>query len=120
MIPPKSCRAKLADKIILNSKFVQYRFEMDEPHHFDFVAGQYISLLVDPAGDRRSYSICSVPSDDHSFELMLDETPNGIGTQYLRNLQFGEEVQFLAPLGMFTIEEDATGFPLVFVATGAG
>jgi NAD(P)H-flavin reductase len=106
--------------MVLNSKFIQYRFEMEEPHRFELEAGQYVSLLVDQQGDRRSYSIASDPQQSHSFDIFVDVTPHGLGVQYLDQLQFGQEVQFLAPLGKFTVAEDATGKPLIFIATGAG
>jgi ferredoxin-NADP reductase len=120
MIPPKPCRVKLSEKKILNSKFVQYHFEMLEPSRFEFAAGQYVSLLVQDEGHRRSYSIFSDPQLGHAFELFVDITPNGVGVQYLNNLQFGQEAQVLAPLGMFTVGEEATAKPIVFIATGAG
>jgi ferredoxin-NADP reductase len=120
MIPPKQCLVKLSEKMILNPKFVQYRFEMEDPHRFEFTAGQYVSLKVTEHGDRRSYSICSDPTQEHSFDLFVDLAPNGLGVQYLNALPFGQEAQILAPLGMFTVSDEVAGQPLVFIATGAG
>ncbi len=122
MIRPQLFRAKLADKLILNQKFVQYFFELVEPNQMAFDAGQYASISI-PGTDglRRSYSICSSPVKDHGFELMVDLTPNGVGVQYLNKLQFGDEIQMLSPLGMFTIAPDVVNRnPIVCVATGSG
>jgi ferredoxin-NADP reductase len=120
MIPPKLCKAKLSDKVVLNEKFTQFYFEMTEPNALTFEAGQYVSLAVDPAGHRRSYSICSTPSKEHGFELLLDVAPNGMGVRYLNSLEFGQEASMLAPMGMFTVSEQVVDKPLVFIATGSG
>lgn len=120
MITPQPCKAKLADKIVHNDKFTQYFFELTEPAQKEFLAGQYVSLKVSERGDRRSYSICSSPDTPHAFELLVDVTPNGLGTNYLANLQFGQEVEVLMPLGMFTIPENSNETSIALVATGSG
>jgi|SRR5579859_1056941 len=123
MTRPQQLTAKLSDKTVLNEKFTQFSFELAQPHRLEFSAGQYISLaLPNEKGERRSYSICSSPENDHGFEILLDITPMGKATQYLNNLKFGEEIQFLAPLGLFTIspELEKKQQPLIFVATGSG
>ncbi len=119
MIKPQNFTAKLADKVELNSKYVQLNFELILPNHMEFVAGQYISLSIANSLERRSYSIYSSPDNTHGFEVLLDITPQGIGSRYLNGLQFGQEVQFLSPLGFFTVP-DGIQNPLVFVATGSG
>lgn len=113
-------KAKLADKQVLNPKFTLMTFELVEPNLLNFDAGQYVSIQVDPQGDRRSYSICSEPSKTHAFELLIDMAPHGLGVTYLDQLQFGQEISALAPMGRFYIEENMINQPLVFVATGSG
>ncbi len=120
--PPKQYLAKLEDKVQHNEKFVQYTFEMEQPHELAFVAGQYVSIKVADSGERRSYSICSSPEIRHSFELAVDISPAGLGCTYLEALQFGQEMQILGPMGRFVVEDDlAEQEPaLVFIATGSG
>jgi Na+-transporting NADH:ubiquinone oxidoreductase subunit F len=118
MIKPQQFTAKLADKIILNEKFVHYTFELIEPNTMEFEAGQYLSLALPEGGLRRSYSICSAPSNTHGFELLIDQGPHGPGCIYLENLKFGEEVRFLSPLGFFTVRDPVA--PIILVATGSG
>lgn len=119
MNPPKQMKARLEDKIVHNEKYVQYMFELTEPHRMQFDPGQYVSIKVSEKGERRSYSICSKPDIDHGFELLVDLAPNGVGCQCLENMQFGEEVELLGPLGMFTLV-DTEEPELFFVATGSG
>lgn len=120
--PPKQYIAKLEDKIVHNEKFVQYMFELVEPHEMPFIAGQYVSMKVSDAGERRSYSICSSPGIKHGFELAVDISPAGLGSTYLESLTFGQQVQVLAPMGRFVIEDAALEREpaLMFIATGSG
>lgn len=120
MIAPQRCTGKLVDKIIYNEKFIHYFFEFIEPPAIQFEAGQYVSMQVSERGDRRSYSICSSPATTHGFELLIDITPQGVGSKFLENLSFSQPVDMLAPLGRFTVPQDPSEHALIFVATGSG
>ncbi len=120
MNPPRMCRAKLADKVTFNDVFVQYFFEFVEPAAVEIQAGQYVSMKVSDRGERRSYSICNAPAETHGFELLVDVSPKGLGTTFLESLAFGQEVQVLAPLGVFYITDATAETSLNFVATGSG
>jgi ferredoxin-NADP reductase len=120
MASPQPYTAKLVDKIVHSEKFVQLIFELINPPTMDFQAGQYVSIQVDPNGTRRSYSICSTPGVNHGFELLIDTEPHGVGTTYLNNLKFGDQVNLLGPIGKFIIPTDLVEPELVFIATGCG
>ncbi|MBU0974115.1 hypothetical protein KKD03_00230 [Patescibacteria group bacterium] len=117
---PQRFTAKLAEKEVFNEKFSKYIFELEQPHRMEFEAGQYVSITVDEAGDRRSYSVCSNPDTHHSFELLVDHSPDGKGTTFFKNLKFGNEVDAMGPLGKFVLVPDKGEDELVFVATGSG
>lgn len=116
---PKPFKAKLEEKIVHNDKYSQYCFELLEPHDLNFLSGQYVSLQVDQKGQRRSYSICSTPATQHGFELLIDNSPAGLGSQYLDSLQFGDVIEGLGPIGQFVLS-DQLEETLVFIATGSG
>jgi NAD(P)H-flavin reductase len=123
MIRPQPFTAKLSDKIILNDKFQHLYFELEQPNVMEFEAGQYISLALPGTSERRSYSLCSAPEKNHGFELMIDISPHGKGVQYLESLQFGQEISFLAPLGIFVVPPELSSLPnqpLTFIASGSG
>ncbi|MDQ3008708.1 MAG: FAD-binding oxidoreductase [bacterium] len=120
MNKPVQFSAKLADKKILNDKFEQYFFEVVQPHHLPFTAGQYVSIKVSDLGERRSYSLASSSAIDHGFELLVDVSPQGLGTKYLQSLKFGQEIAALGPLGVFTISDSPAEKQLALVATGSG
>lgn len=117
---PQTYKAKLADKRVMNDKFTIFHFELVEPNKMEFLAGQYVSFLVSESGERRAYSISSSPDVKHGFDITLDITPDGLGVQFFRNLDFGEEVEFLGPVGQFVIQEEPREDSIVFVATGSG
>jgi NAD(P)H-flavin reductase len=119
-MPPRKYKVKLAERVVLNEKFTHYQFELVEPNVMEFLAGQYVSFLVDPVGHHRSYSIINTPSDTHGFEILLDVEPAGMGTNYLEGLELGQEIEVLAPLGFFTVNSTDPTIPLVFIATGSG
>lgn len=91
-------------------------FECDRP--VSFVAGQFLMLEL-PTGGQRGYSIASKPVADSSLELIVGNVVVGKGTQYLCSLKTGDQVNFLAPLGMFGFL-DAGQDETFFIATGAG
>lgn len=127
MTKPQLFKAKLEDKTAINDRYVHMMFELVEPSRMEFLAGQYVSIKVSDDGTRRPYSICSRPDINHGFELLVDIRPQGVGTQYLQNLEFGQEIEALAPMGRFTMAAEQEADPsikpdtsIVFIATGSG
>ncbi|MFH0943263.1 MAG: FAD-binding oxidoreductase [Candidatus Beckwithbacteria bacterium] len=108
--------AKVNEHFAYNEKYHCFKFELVKPALLEFLAGQYISIEVGE-GLRRSYSIVNQPSVNHMVELCVDVLPDGKGTGYLKNLKPGDEVKFLAPLGIFKAEQESK---LLFMATGCG
>ena len=51
---------------------------------------------------------------------LTDLSPQGVGSQFLEKLPFGQEVNVLSPLGVFTVDDSPEEESLSFVATGAG
>ena len=117
--PPKPFIARFEDKIVHNQKYVEYHFELVEPHRMEFKAGQYVSVKVSQIGERRSYSVCSSSAIDHGFQCLLDISPGGIGTKFLESLQFGQSVEGLGPMGRFVISDQPES-AIVLVGTGSG
>lgn len=116
MVKPQNFKAKVAEHLELNKKYHSIRLELIEPYRLEFTAGQYISLAIGE-GERRSYSIVSTPATQHGVDLLVDVEPGGKGSTYLKNLKPGDEVEFMAPLGIFTVAAEPK---LLFVATGSG
>jgi CDP-4-dehydro-6-deoxyglucose reductase len=119
MIVPQKMRAQFSDKEEFNEHFCLYRFEMIAPQRSLNEAGQYVIIEVGE-GQNRAYSMCDRPDIDTSFEILVDHRPNGIGTNFLRNLKFGQVINFVGPLGQFYINPETDAQAIVLVATGSG
>jgi NAD(P)H-flavin reductase len=113
-------KAKLINRTIHNEKYIECIFELSEPFSQPFLAGQYVSIKVTEPNTLRSYSICSDPADQSKFTLMIDVTPQGVGTKFLQSIDEGTEVAVLGPLGKFTLSEGVEDKPVVLIGTGSG
>ncbi len=128
MNKPQKYTARVSDKYFLtdNEKFVYIKFELVTPDRISFEAGQYVSIKINETGERRSYSIASTPDDNHGFHLIVEVIGEGKGSNFLKNIEIGQEVEVLAPMGQFIIKSlnQNTIKPfenkLLFVATGSG
>ena len=120
-VKPQKFSARVSEKYFLtdNQKFLYVRFELISPDRMNFEAGQYVSIKIGESEERRSYSIATTPDNDHGFALVVEILPEGKGSQYLKQLQLGDSVEVLAPLGRFVIEP-TTQNKLLFVGTGSG
>jgi len=88
----------------------------------EYKAGQYVSIRVNEEGERRSYSLASYP-DEEELQLVVNTAPMGKGSCYMLNLEIGDEVELLGPMGEFVVseehlEQDTRGF--LMVAAGSG
>lgn len=119
MTPPQQLTARFEEKVIFNDRFIEFSFELDHPHRMSFEAGQYVSIKVADSGERRSYSISSSPATDHGFQILVDISPGGLGSQFLNNLNFGDQIELLGPMGQFSIAQNDEQ-QLVLIATGSG
>lgn len=116
--------ARLSDKYYVseNKRFLLLKFELVEPNEIKFEAGQYVSLKISEKGERRSYSIASTPDNTHGFNLLAEMVAGGAGSGYLQNLNLGDTVEVIGPLGRFVVNEknDPNKSSRLFVATGSG
>lgn len=90
---------------------------------FDFKAGQNITIKYYFDGEeiRRSYSICTCPSESR-IHIGVRAIKDGLFSNFaLKNLKVGDRLDILPPVGSFTIQgKMATSGRYVFFATGSG
>ncbi len=112
-------KIKVLKKTNLIGKFWSIVFE--KPLNFDYEAGQYVSILVSDRGDRRSYSLASFPRVN-DLEIIFDIKPGGLGSNFLVNLEVGDEVEILGPMGRFVVGSGGLNSQrkMLFVGTGTG
>lgn len=116
---PKKIIGRVEFKDNLAGKNYLVRIVFDEK--LDFVPGQYVSLKVNEAGMRRSYSVASLPGGK-SIEVLVDVSPMGLGSKFILELKVGDEVEILGFLGRFIVDPSSLMEvkTLLFIATGTG
>lgn len=113
VVVPKEYTAQVSGQTNLSPKVLLLQLTSSRP--ISYTAGQYASFLI--GNMRRPFSFASA-SGDTTIDFVIDVSPDGIGSSYVKQLTIGELVRFLAPYGRFTVSQDTT--PIFFVATGAG
>ncbi|MBQ6438387.1 FAD-dependent oxidoreductase [bacterium] len=116
MIIPQKMTARLSKMEQFNDRFWHFWFQLETGQQLERLAGQYVSILL-PDGQRRAYSMADEPKTQQ-FELLIDMLPAGAGVTYLRQLQPGETVEILAPLGQLVVKGRAAQNYLL--ASGSG
>ena len=88
---------------------------------FAFQAGQYLTLKTAIGGEevRRSYSLCSAPSDG-AWKVGIKKVPGGKFSTYANEeLQAGTSMEVMDPQGRFVLKE-GRGLHHVGIAAGSG
>ncbi|MEN3008705.1 2Fe-2S iron-sulfur cluster binding domain-containing protein [Pseudothermotoga sp.] len=128
-LPEELFKAQRFKGIVESIKDLTYdikeiRIRLVEPDSIDFLAGQYIQLVIPPYGKveqsvQRAYSISSPPSDSGHIELVIRLVPGGIATTYVFNyMKEGEIVEFVGPFGEFYMRN--TKADMIMIAGGSG
>lgn len=105
---------RLSKKTNLTTSVVEFVFA--RPQDFNPQPGQYVNLVLDKVA--RAYSISGILED--SFSLTIEIIEGGRFTSLLSNLQIGDEIKMLGPIGKFTLEKIPVDSDLIFLATGVG
>jgi ferredoxin-NADP reductase len=114
--------ARLSKKILLSesAQCFHLRFAVEGQSAFDFLAGQFISMIAtDSHGKQqtRAYSLASA-SRGNQFDLCVNRVEGGFFSNMLADLNLGETIQFHGPHGLFTLPSPLTD--TIMIATGTG
>lgn len=114
--------AHLEDKLLLSERAQCYHLEFSIPEleSFDFIAGQFVSMVADdPNGKQqtRAYSIASAPSSNR-LDLCVNRVEGGFFSNLLCDMEPGQNIQLHGPHGLFTLRRPLTDG--IFIATGTG
>ena len=122
MAAPQKRTAHLIEKTNPSTTFYHLKFEvdvdMDEPEIFMFEPGQFVALRVDEH-KVNDYSIASLPYEN-KFELIIDIKPGHEGSYFVKEIQEGDKVEFIGPVGSFKYHPDDGAEEIVLLATGSG
>ncbi|HET7832261.1 MAG TPA: CDP-6-deoxy-delta-3,4-glucoseen reductase [Gallionella sp.] len=118
-IPVKTmpCRVQKMEKLADDVMVLQLKLPASE--HLQFLAGQYIDILL-PDQKARSFSLANAPHQDDVLELHIRNIPGGMFTGLVFNQMKERDIlRFKGPLGTFFLREDSDK-PIIFVASGTG
>ena len=112
------CSARIAKVRRLNDSVAEVLLRGDDA--FDYRPGQFVNL-IHPEGAVRSYSLASVPGEDHALHLHVARIPNGLVSGWLHDhAREGDTLELLGPHGnCFYVLAD-TAQPLLLAGTGTG
>jgi ferredoxin-NADP reductase len=118
----KHFTARLERRLCLSeaAQCFHLEFAIHELPEFDFVAGQFVSLLAEDANGKlqtRAYSIASAPRRNE-FDLCVNRVEGGFFSNLLADLEVGQTVQLHGPHGLFLLRQPFTD--AILIATGTG
>lgn len=125
MTRPHPIRARLTASEWVANETLKLAFEPVDEAMFDFLPGQYVSIMLDAVEaqglkkDVRAYSMWNHPSEERQVVTIVKMVDGGRCSQWLKTLQPGDELTFLAPVGAFWLRRPLHS-TLIFVATGTG
>lgn len=111
--------AALSEKNIFTEDVIELHFETENP--FNFEAGQFVTIKIDDQIPPcfRAYSICNQPKEDNRhFATCVKIVEGGRGSNWLKNLNTCDVVNFMGPSGKFTFKNPHRD--AFFIATGTG
>lgn len=111
---PQKHHATVTNKQHLTEKIVHLTLRSEK--QVPYKEGQYASFLIE--NQRRPLSFAT-PNTTQTLEFIVNTSPNGICSTYVSSLKKNDTVEFLAPYGRFTLDDNNTR-PLLLIATGAG
>ena len=114
--------ARLVRKYCLSesAQCFHLEFKVDEMATFDFLAGQFVSLVADdPSGESqtRAYSMASAPRGNE-FDLCVDRVEGGFSPNLLCDLKEGETLKLSRPAWFFLLRQPLTDSLLIATGTG--
>ncbi|NOX09054.1 MAG: CDP-6-deoxy-delta-3,4-glucoseen reductase [Gammaproteobacteria bacterium] len=117
LIKKYPCRIEILEK--LSHDVMRVKLKIPEMERMQFLAGQYINILLDN-DNPRSFSIANAPHDDEYIELHIREIPGGKLThQIFHDMHRKDMLRIEGPLGSFFIREDSQR-PLLLIGGGTG
>jgi len=114
---PEFKKAKLVKKENPSTSFFHMWFQPEQ--EFQFEVGQFVALKV-AEKKINDYSIASASKGNGQFELIIDIKPGHEGSYFTHELQVGNTIDFLGPMGMFKLHPDDGAEELLFLGTGSG
>ncbi len=97
---------------------IRLQLKLPEGSKVDFVAGQYINIVLDD-GAKRAFSFANAPGASDRIELHVRLVPGGrFTTHVFERMREGDPIEFEGPVGRFTLHDGER--PILFIAGATG
>lgn len=117
--PVKTLPARIERLERLAPDVIELGLRLPASEQFDFLAGQYIDILLKDGG-RRSFSLAQAPGEPGLLSLHIRHVPGGVFTdQVFGSLKVRDILRINGPHGSFFLREASTK-PIILVAGGTG
>ena len=118
-IAVRTLPVRLVDTTALAHDVTQLYLKLPAAERLQFLAGQYVDLLLKD-GRRRSFSLANPPTVDDHLELHVRRVPGGrFSDQLLGDMKPKAVLRFEGPLGSFYLR-DSPDRPAILMAGGTG
>ncbi len=118
-IPVRKLPARVESLHRFTPEIMQVRLKLPRAARLQFLAGQYIDILL-PEGKRRAFSIASPPSQTDYIELHIKHVSGGGFTGHVFEGMTEKEILRLeGPLGTFFVRRSSTR-PMILMGGGTG
>ncbi len=112
--------ARVIEKTALTSEVMRLKIRLPAAQRLQFLAGQYIDVLL-PGGKRRAFSIASSPQIEDVLELHIRHVKGGGFTGWVFDeLRERDILRLEGPLGTFFIRNDEPDRPMILMGGGTG
>ncbi|MGA0115335.1 MAG: CDP-6-deoxy-delta-3,4-glucoseen reductase [Burkholderiales bacterium] len=117
-IPVKTLPCRVQALELVAPDVMRIRLRLPAAERLQFLAGQYIDILLKD-GTRRSLSMANPPHDDDLLELHLRNYGGSFSQHVFTRMKEKDILRFEGPLGTFFLREDSDK-PVVLLAGGTG
>ncbi|HEX7030149.1 MAG TPA: CDP-6-deoxy-delta-3,4-glucoseen reductase [Gammaproteobacteria bacterium] len=116
----KTLPARVVKMEKLNHDTMRVWLKLPAVERLQFLAGQYIDILLRDGGGRRSFSLANAPHRDELLELHIRHIPGGeFTTKVFAEMREKALVRLQGPLGSFYLRENSER-PVILVGGGTG
>ena len=118
-IKPKIMPARVLKLDKLSHDVMQLELKLPESQRMQFLAGQYIEVLL-KEGKRRAFSIANAPHQDDVLILQIRHVPGGqFSTHVFEEMKEKALLRIEGPFGGFYIQEESER-PIIMIGGGTG
>jgi CDP-4-dehydro-6-deoxyglucose reductase len=112
--------ARVIEKTLLTKEVMRVRIKLPNAQRLQFLAGQYLDILL-PEGKRRAFSIASSPLSEDIIELHIRHIDGGGFTGWVfDDMKERDILRLEGPMGTFFIRNDKTERPMILMGGGTG